>query len=176
MIAFYILAFCRVVIVLVFAISSFSKVRDIPKFKQAILGFHLLPRHLSGPIALLFLYGEFAVVLLTLIGGPFLLPAFALATLLLLIFCAALASVLARRLQTACNCFGSSEKSVSSADIWRNLGFILCATVGCGVLTWTRDAHVSLNSIEWLLASLGALVFVLIWIQLGEIVQLFRPN
>jgi len=123
-----------------------------------------------------FLCSEFAVVLLVTIGGPLLLSGFARATLLLLIFCGALASVLARRLQTACNCFGSSEKNVSSADIWRNLGFILCASVGCGALTWTRDASISPGGIEWLLASLGALVFVLIWIQLGEIVQLFRPN
>src|ERR1700737_4006721 len=131
MIAFYILAFCRVTTGLVFAISSLSKARDIPTFKQAVLGFRLLPQHLSGPLAILFLCGEFTVVLLVTIGGSLLLSGFVLATLLLLIFCGALASVLARRLQTACNCFGSSEKNVSSADIWRNLGFILCASVGC---------------------------------------------
>src|SRR5260370_37238522 len=98
----YILAFCRVAIGMVFAISSFSKARDIAQFQQAIVGFHLLSQRLSNLAALLFLGGEIAVVLLLLIGGPLLLPGFALALLLLLMFCAALASVLIRKLHTPC--------------------------------------------------------------------------
>jgi hypothetical protein len=176
MITFYILAFCRVATGLVFAISSLSKARNIPKFKQAILGFNLLPPRLSSLAAIFILCSEFAVVLLIVIGGPLLLYGFVLATLLLLIFCAALASALARRLQTSCNCFRSNEKLVTSADIWRNLGFVLCAVGGCGMLGWTREMRVSLGNIEWLLISLSALVFVLIWIQFGEIVQLFRQS
>lgn len=174
MIVLYIQAFCRIVIGLVFAISSFGKLRDIPKFQQAILGFRLLPRRLSGPVALLFLSGELTVVVFVTFGGPLLLFGFLLAALLLLMFSGALASVLVRRLQTSCNCFGTNEKNVSSTDIWRNLGFLICATGGCGVFIWTRNEQLSLGGIEWLLASLGALIFVLIWIQLGEIVQLFR--
>jgi len=165
-----------VTIGLVFAISSFGKVRNIQKFKQAILHFQLLPSHLSYPLAVLFLSGELAVVLFVIIGGPLLLPGFILATLLLLIFCGALASILVRRIQTACNCFGSNEKNVSYTDLWRNLGFILCASLGYETLIWTQGAPVRLGGVEWLLTSLGALVFVLIWIELGEIVQLFRPN
>src|SRR5690242_17255269 len=113
----YLLAFCRVTTGLVFAISSFSKARDLAQFQQALLDFQLLSRRLSKLAALFFLCGEGIVVLLIVIGGPVLLPGFALAILLLLVFCAALASVLIRRLPISCHCFGSSNKPVTSADI-----------------------------------------------------------
>lgn len=172
----YLLVFCRVAIGLVFAMSSFSKARDIAQFQQAVFGFHLLSRRLSNLAALLFLGGEFAVVLLVAIGGPFLLAGFALAILLLLIFCAALASVRIRRLPISCNCFGSSKKPVTPVDIWRNIGFLLCAGGGCGALIWTRGVQESLAGIAWIFIALGAGAFVVIWIQLGEIVQLVRQG
>jgi hypothetical protein len=170
----YLLAFCRVATGLVFAISSLSKARNIAQFQQAIFDFHLFSRRLSNLAALLFLCGEFAVVLLIAIGGPLLLPGFALAMLLLCIFCAALASVLVRKLHTSCNCFGASEKPVTLADIWRNVGFLLCVGGGCEALIWMRGVQGSLEWMAWLLIALGAGVFVTIWIQLGEIVQFFR--
>lgn len=172
----YLLAFCRVAVGMVFAISSFSKARDIARFQQAVFGFRLLSRRLSNLAALLFLCGEFAVVLLMLIGGPLLLYGFALAILLLLVFCAALASVLTRKLHASCNCFGASEKPVTPVDIWRNVGLLLCAGGGCEALIWTRGAQESLEGIAWLFIALGAGAFVMIWIQLGEIVQLLRQR
>lgn len=170
----YLLAFCRVAIGLVFAISSLSKARTIAQFSQAIFDFHLLSRRLSSLAASLFLCGELAVVLLMAIGGALLLPGFILAILLLLIFCAALASVLIRNLNASCNCFGASKKPVTAADIWRNVGFLLCAGGGCETLLWTRGVQGSLEGMAWLLIALGAGVFVTIWIQLGELVQFFR--
>jgi len=172
----YMLAFCRVTIGLVFAISSISKARNVAQFQQAIVDFRLLSRQLSNLAAFLFLCGEFAVVLCTIIGGPLLLPGFFLAILLLLVFCAALASVLSRKMHTSCNCFGSSKKPVTLIDIWRNAGFLLCAGGGCEALLWLRGAQESLQWVVWLLIALGATVFVTIWIQLGEIVQLLRQG
>src|SRR5215831_15640120 len=145
----YLLAFCRVAIGLVFALSCFSKARDIGQFQQAIYGFHLLSRRMSNLAALLFLCGEIAVVLFMLIGGPLLLYGFTLSILLLLIFCAALASVLVRKLYTPCYCFGTSAKPVTQADIWRNVGFLLCAGGGCEALIWTRGAQAGLEWIAW---------------------------
>jgi len=171
--ALYLLAFCRVVIGLVFIVSSISKALNISKFRQTIISFGLLPRSLTGIAAILFLCCEFAVAGLAAIGGEFLLPSFLLAIILLLIFCGALASVLVRRLRTPCNCFGSSEKPISIGDVWRNVGFILCALGGCVALTWTQRTSERLGVVEWLLTALGAGVFVAIWIQLREIAQLF---
>lgn len=172
----YLLAFCRVAVGLVFILSSLGKARNLAQFQQAILGFRLLPRQVSNFAAFLFLGGECAVVVFMVIGGSLLLSGFILAILLLLLFCAALASVLIRRIHTACNCFGSSQKPITLVEIWRNLGFLLCAGGGCEVLLWTRGAQGSLEGIGWLLIALGAGVFVIIWIQLGEIVQLFRQG
>lgn len=172
----YMLGFCRVAIGLVFAISSITKARNMTQFQQAIVDFQLLPRKLSKLAAFLFLGGEIAVVLFIILGGSLLLPGFSLAILLLLIFCAALASVLIRKMRTSCNCFGSNKKPVTAVDIWRNAGFLLCAAGGCEALIWLRGAQESLQAIAWLPIALGAAVFVMIWVQLGEIVQLFRQG
>lgn len=170
----YLLAFCRVAIGLVFAISSIGKIRDIARFQQTIWEFRVLSRGVSNLAALLFLGGEMAVVLLLLLGGAFLLPGFVLAILLLLLFCGALASVLGRNLSLSCNCFGASQKPVTVMDIWRNLGFLLSAVGGCALLVWTQGRQESLGGVEWLLIGFGAAAFVLIWIQVEEIAHLFH--
>ena len=173
-VSLYVLAFCRVAIGLVFAASSIRKALDIARFRQTISSFNLLPGRFSAIAALLFICGEFAVVVLMGIGGPLLTLGFSLTVFLMLLFCIALVSVLARRIRTSCNCFGASAKQVSGFDVWRNAGFILCALGGYAALAWTKNTQGNLGLVEWLLTGLGAGVFVVIWIQLGEIVQLFR--
>lgn len=170
------LIFCRVVIGLVFLIAGVSKAAHLPQFKQTIASFRILPRHLSSIAALLFLAGEFGVVALIIAGGRFLLPGFILAIMLLTIFCGALASVLIRKLHASCNCFGPSEKPVTVSDLWRNFGFIGCALFGCVTQTWLRETDTTLSWLAWVPISLGALAFVIIWVQLGEITQLLRSN
>lgn len=173
MIAWYILTFCRVVTGLVFGLSSISKARDLAQFKQAILGFRLLPPRWSSLAALLLLSGECAVVFLVAIGGPLLLSGFVLAALLLCLFCLALASVLLRNMHLPCNCFGASDKPVTSTDLWRNAGFILCAVGGCGAQSWSSQTQPP-GLMEWLLVGCVATIFVLLWTQLGNLVRLFR--
>lgn len=176
MIALYLLAFCRIVTGLVFALSGISKARDLTQFMTTIANFQLLPRAFHAPAALFFLGGEFSVAALMALGGPALPFGFGFAILLLLIFCGALASVLAHGLRTPCNCFGASENPVTLTDIWRNLGLISCAAGGCTAWLWTRGMRESLGAVEWLLMALGSLAIVLIWTQLGEITQIFRQN
>lgn len=173
--ALYLLAFCRVVMGLVFLVSSIGKARDLDLFRQTIRTFHILPPALSGVGAIAFICGEFAVVAVIVIGGPLLMPGFLLAAGLLVLFSIALVSVLLRRIRTSCNCFGTSAKAVSPFDVWRNVGFILCALVG-GALTWTKDTQENLSLPGWMLSGLGAVVFVVIWLQLREIAQFFRQG
>lgn len=170
----YVLAFCRVVIGFAFLISSVSKARDIAQFQRAIRNFNILPDRLSGIAASLFLCTEFVAAALVFIGGPLLFIGFFLALGLLLLFSLALQSVLARRIRTSCACFGAGGQPVSSVDVWRNLGFILCALGGIGALIWTKGSQENLNLFEWLLTGLGAVAFVALWVQLGEIARLFR--
>ena len=176
MLVLYVLTFCRIVISLVFVLSSISKARDMVRFRQIIYTFDLLPQSLNYVAAVLFLGSEFVVVALVLIGGSLLIFGFSLAFGLLLLFCLALVSVLARGIRTTCNCFGTSAKEVSAFDVWRNIGLMICALVGIAMLIGTKAARVPLSLLEWVLISLGAGVFVMIWLQLGEIVQLFRQN
>lgn len=93
------LTFSRMALGLLFVYAFLAKMRDVAGFAAAIDRFELLPRRWVKTVALLFLGGELAVILLLLAGG-FLLPlAFALAGLLLTLFSLALLSapVYARR-------------------------------------------------------------------------------
>lgn len=173
MFALYVLTFCRVVIGLVFVLSGIGKARDIAQFRQIIQTFNLLPRSLYSVAAALFLGGEFAVVALVFIGGPVLIFGFSLAIGLLLLFCCALVSVLAREIHTACNCFGTSTKEISTFDVWRNIGLIICSLAGVAVLIGTKSDRDTLSLFEWGLIGLGSGAFAMIWLQLEEIVQFF---
>jgi hypothetical protein len=176
MIALYTLAFCRIVIGLVFGYSFLRKVVNIPAFEQTIFEFHILPKNFSRITALLFLSCEFIAALLVSVGGPLLGPGFFLSIFLLLLFCSALISLLHRNIRSSCNCFGSTQKPVSVIEVWRNIGFISCSVIGCGVLVASNNEQEHLGLAEWGLIGLGAAVYVVIWIQLGEIVHIFRQD
>ena len=168
-----ILAFCRIAVGLLFLISSGSKLLSVSQFQQAIAHFRLLPAFMVPIVSLMVIVGEVAVVLLLVIGGQLLLIGFLLAIILLLIFCAALISILARSIQTSCNCFGTSEKPITRADIYRNTAFILCALIGSVLVI--QGVHVEqLEPMMWLLSGAIAVVAVIATLSLDEIVQLFR--
>jgi hypothetical protein len=96
---------------------------------------------------------------------------FAGAAILLLGFSLALGSVLARKISTSCNCFGVSQKNISSWDLLRNTGLIGCALGG---LALTLAAPSTLGWLESGLMAASALFFVLIWVHMGEIVAVFK--
>jgi hypothetical protein len=159
---------------LVFALSVGGKCRDLRGFRQSIINFQLIPNWLSGVLAFLCLGGECAVLVGIIVGSELLLPAFLLAGLLLFLFSGAMASVLVRNLRTSCHCFGKSDHPVSVGDIWRNTGFLCCVLGGCAILLWSQHAQNNPEVLIWLPSGGVAVVFVLIWLQLSEIVALFR--
>ncbi len=170
----YLLAFCRITIGLLFITSFWRKAWDVPGFAQTISRFDLLPERWSYPLALLFLGAELAVVILVIFGGSLLSLAFNLALLLLAVFTMALVSVLRRRLQAACNCFGASHQPVTHADVWRNVGFILVAAGGLWTTQAAGGVGAGLTFIEMLLLTIIASVFVLVWANLSDIMALFQ--
>lgn len=171
------LIFSRLAIGLVFAASSLGKIRSFSTFEQAVKNFQILPPQFVRVSAYIFLGGEMTVVALMALGGKLLLMAgFGLAILLLAIFCIALFTVLGRKLQVPCNCFGSSQKPASRADIWRNVGFIACALVGLASLAALPDATVSASLGEIGLLVMMAIVFVALSVYLGEVIEALRVS
>jgi hypothetical protein len=170
----YVVTFCRMSIALVFLASFLSKVRHRSSLRQSIAQFRLLPPRLIGPAALLLLALEAAVPALVLAGGRWLALGFALALALLLLFSAALASLLVRRIATPCGCFGASRRPVSAAELWRNAGFLLCTGTGYAATMAGAVAGAALAPAEWALITIGAGIFVGCWTQLGEIVAFFQ--
>ena len=173
----YGVAICRWIVGLVFAWSCTAKLRDVTTFSDTIRRFKLLPDHLVRLMAWVILSGEAAIMATMLIGGQLLAWGFILAAALLLIFCFALLSVLLRRIQTPCNCFGASSKSpVSLFEIVRSLTFSLFAMSGYGLLYKVQGNLGTLGILDWSLAGIIAVVIVLVMVQINEIVWVFRIN
>lgn len=170
----YMLAFCQVVTGLLFLISSISKLRDVYGFIGTIHRFRLVNQYFERPIAFAFLAGELLVVILMVVGGSILAWGFLLATFLLILFSGALVSVLIRRIQTSCNCFGSSQKQVTRYDIVRNAMFVLCTGTGFFLV---QNANTSgLGILDWSFVGLVSVLFVVILIQSGEIIQFLSAS
>jgi hypothetical protein len=143
-------------------------------FKHTIQRFQVLPNWLVGPFSWLFVGCELIVVTLIVLGGTSLGLGFAIAVFLLSIFSVALISVLARKIQTSCNCFGSKEKVISPADLGRNVVFIVCALGGWQLYSNAYGNLINPNPMELSLIGLTGLAFVMIVINLNEIAQVFK--
>ncbi len=176
----YLLNFFCLVIGIAFAWSFWGKVQDVDAFIAAINRFRLLPVWLHRPAAWVFLIGELLVAIVMLFPYPhFLSPwksdllaaGFAGAAILLLGFTFALGSVLARKIATDCNCFGASQKNISSWELLRNSGLIICALCG---LALSLISIPTLGLLDSALMAAFALVSVTLWLQVPEIVAVFR--
>ncbi len=177
----HLLLFAAITTALAFALSSAGKVASRAAFERAIGDLRLVPPRLVSHIALAVLAAESAVVGLIVLGvllpGTVLLRAgFLLALGLLVLFTAVLLSALARRLSTSCACFGATTKPISGWDVVRNGGLLLCAGAGYWSTVGPTAALRPLPLAEWGLVAVGAVIFILIWVQLGEITQLFKPG
>ena len=173
----HLLLFSALTTALAFALSSAGKATNLAAFQRAISDLRLVPQRLTRPIALGVLAAEIIVVTLIVLGGlvpgtALLRAGFLLALGLLVLFTAVLISTLARRLATSCACFGSTTKPVSGWDVVRNGGLLLCTGAGY----WSAGGPpAALPLAEWGLVAVVAVIFMLIWVQLAEIAQLFKP-
>ena len=177
----HLLPFSALTTALAFALSSAGKATNLAAFQRAINDLRLVPQRLTRPIALGVLAAESAVVALIILGGlvpgtALLRAGFLLALGLLVLFTAVLLSALARRLTTSCACFGSTTKPVSGWDVIRNGGLLLCAGAGYWSAIEPTAALGPLPLAEWGLVAVVAVIFMLIWVQLAEIAQVFKPG
>lgn len=148
----FLLAACRAVLGLAFAVSFAAKARSPTQFAQTISSFRLLPKPLVKYAAVLLVSGEAGVVLLMVLGNQFLPAGFGLSVLLLTVFTLAILSALARNLRISCNCFGPANKPISRLDVARDVGLLGCALIGWWTYLRVRGG---LGSDNWLV-SVGA--------------------
>ncbi|GAB4581600.1 MAG: hypothetical protein Fur0022_43490 [Anaerolineales bacterium] len=173
MFAAYLLAFCRMVIGMVFAWSLVGKARDMRAFEETITRFQVLPERWSRLFAGLVLIVELAVVGAMIAGDGWLMWGFLLGAGILIVFCFALVAVLVRGLHISCHCFGKSKYQISIYEIVRNLGIIFFAICGYSVITLNQGGFLSLHIWGWLLSGVFSVFFVLAWLQLRELAHLF---
>lgn len=169
----YVLAFCRVGVGSVFALSFISKIKNPKSFEQTIDNFKILPKPLHRAFSIFFLLGELVVVILLVVGDGLLWAGFVIALLLLVAFSAALLWVVSRKIQTSCGCFGGSSKKITPYDVWRNLGFIFLSTVGLATTLQSGVVHFP-RLVESLSVGVLSVVFVILWTNLENVVGLFR--
>jgi Methylamine utilisation protein MauE len=170
----YLLAYCRLLVGILFAVSFAGKALNISTFEQTITSFRLLPKRMIRATALTLLAAELLVVALVAIGGRYLNFGLALAILLLVIFSGVLVSVMVRGILTSCNCFGPTDKPVSWYDVWRNVALLGCALLGLGILSTSGAEQRVLGFVEWFIVGLAMAISVALWASLGHIVKLFR--
>lgn len=170
----YLLLFCRLVVLVAFALSFVSKAQDFDAFKRSIDEFALVPTKLHTITALAFLIGEATTVAFTAIGGQFLLPGLLLAVVLFLVFTAALTSVLLRGISTSCSCFGPTSNMVSWYDVLRNMVLTICAITASIILMSSSTMNVTILVAERIVLLFIALTFVIVLIQFRDIVQIMK--
>jgi uncharacterized membrane protein YphA (DoxX/SURF4 family) len=170
----FILTFFRMTIALVFALSASGKARNIRAFQEAVFDFRLLPPRWSKAAAWVFLFLEFATVLLIVVGGSFLLAGFALAAGLLMVFSLALLVALRRNPRIVCNCFGRTERRISSYDVARNALLLLCALGGVWVLTLNGESLQTLSGVSIVATGLMVACFTVLVTNLRDVVETLR--
>ena len=171
----YLLTFFRFVIGFVFVTSLIGKAGDIPAFTQAITNFRFFPQSFSKPLAYLFLLGEFGTVVAMLFGRELLFWGFLVAMLMFLSFSIALSSVILRKIETTCNCFGPDQKDVNFGHVLRSLGFMICG-IGGSIISYLHNIPSgSIEIINLIFVGAFSAVFVLVWMHIGDILQFFEP-
>jgi hypothetical protein len=154
-------------------VSVLGKLHDLESFRNAVVNFNILPKKVVSAAVFLFIGAEACVVMFLLIGRDLLTSGFILAVLLLVIFSIAIYSVLHRRIQTRCNCFGADSTLVSAVDLYRN-GILIFICLAGLVSLQAVDTMTTLSIVEYGLIALIAAVFLLILLNMRDIITLFK--
>jgi len=163
----------RIMIVILFLYSSISKLFSLDSFVTSVEGFQLVPKWASRMTAWAIILFEMALVVLSILGTKYALYAQYLAVALLTLFTLALITVILRRIDVSCNCFGRKVRGVRWTDVLRNaiflsiitISIVLSAVAGVGQPTL-------LNFQDQVVLLLIVLVPTLITIHIDEIYRL----
>jgi hypothetical protein len=164
------IAICRTTVALMFLLSSSSKLRDFKSFADTVERFHILPNRIVRPSSIAIIISEI-VAAITLFIDNYYTAGFFLSICLLLIFSFAILSALINKIETSCNCFGTSQSIISSSDLIRNSIIIVMALIG---LISTKPISLSqLHLADIAVSTLISLVFTLALTNFSDIVHLF---
>jgi len=117
---------CRLLLGGVFLYAGLLKSADVQGFARDIAGYQLLPYQWNYLAAATLPYVEVICGVLLLVNRR-VRPAALLLGGLLLVFMAALASVLARGLQIDCGCFSPENPTTPQVALWRDAGLLVLA-------------------------------------------------
>lgn len=121
----------RCVVAVVFAASALGKARAPGEFRATVRDMRVVPGRLTRPVAVAVPVLE--AVLAAAVWVPALTTwAFAVSFGLIAAFTAALVSVLRRKIDTSCSCFGASRTRVGPAHLVRNA--VLLGATAAGFL------------------------------------------
>lgn len=120
--------FARMLLAVVFLAAVVGKVRGYAEFRDSVaaIGPRWLP---AGPAAGAVVAGEAATVVLLAVPGTR-LAGYALAAVLLIVFCVGIARAVRARQSVRCQCFGSGGGVLGPRHLVRNGLLVLVAVVG----------------------------------------------
>jgi hypothetical protein len=170
----YLAMAARTAMAVLFVVSAGTKVLDFSRYQRSVRDFEILSARWSRLAGLCFLAAEISVVVLVIVGGAFLLPGFVLAILLLVIFAAALETVVRRRLEVDCGCFGGQSEIVSQYDVARNALLALVAASGVAALAIDGNASGHLPAGEVILLTIMSAVLVMLVANLKHLARAFQ--
>lgn len=162
----------RALLGLTFLASATGKLRDLTAFAAAVEDFDVIPRQSARAAAFAVVIGELALVVAMGVGGPLLVPGFAAAAVVLVLFTAVLADALRRRRAVSCNCFGAATTRVSGYDIVRNAGLIAVAVAGA--LNARAAEQQGISGSEVLVLVLMAAGLALIALNFADVARTLR--
>ncbi|MBG0832672.1 methylamine utilization protein MauE [Planomonospora sp. ID67723] len=125
----FVRALCAALIILVFAASAVSKLRDLRGFAGSVPALVPVRPGLARPLAVGVVAAETAVPVLLAIP-PTARYGFALACVLLAAFTAAVAAALRGGRRAPCRCFGASGVPVGRRHLIRNGALLVTAVLG----------------------------------------------
>lgn len=167
LIIFYVADFCRVMLALTFLISSVSKLINVNEFKLTLLSLKIIPNRFISLSANLLILNEFLIILLLFISRQTIIIGFYLAISILLIFTFVLVIAIFTKDDFRCNCFGNSEKTASTTDIFRNVLLIILGITGSFIITSNHENY-TLTFFEWGVIVFFASIIMLLWSNLTD--------
>jgi Methylamine utilisation protein MauE len=136
----YVALACRALVGLVFAVSAFSKVRNVTAYREFASWLTSLPVPLAGNGALppVLAAAEAAIVVLVAVPAAA-VAGLVLAALTLAVLTSGAAVAVRRGARVTCQCFGPSRTALATRHVLRN-GFLLAVAV-TGALGTGAAAH-----------------------------------